>query len=115
MFYTYHGCHGNIFPPNNIEKNGFDFHFSPKFWKKYVAMANHDNMCKTFCEQKISGMFKKCYTLIIMVAMVIYFFSKIFVKYEHFSNQTHFFNIIFKSKNFLKYQEYYSSLPHNSN
>ena len=45
-----------------------------------------------------------------MVAMVTYFFPNFFVKYEHFSNRTHFFNIIFKSKNFKKYQEYYSSL-----
>jgi hypothetical protein len=38
-------------------------------------------------------MFKKCYTHIIMVAMVTYFFPIFFEKYEHFSNQTHFFII----------------------
>ena len=34
-------------------------------------------------------MFTKCYTHIIMVAMVTYFFPNFFVKYEHFSNRTH--------------------------
>ena len=42
-------------------------------------------------KKKISGIFKKCYTHIIMVAMVTYFFPNFFVKYEHFSNQAHFF------------------------
>jgi hypothetical protein len=37
---------------NNIKKNVLDlkiFHFSQKFWKKYVVMATMI-MCKTFCE-----------------------------------------------------------------
>ena len=47
-------------------------------------------------------MFTKCYTHIIMVAMVTYFFPNFFVKYEHFSNRTHFFLLLFLKQEFFK-------------
>ena len=43
-------------------------------------------------------MFKTCFTHIIIVAMATYFPPN-FVKNDNFSNQGHFFNIIFKVRN----------------
>jgi hypothetical protein len=37
-----------------------------------------------------------------MLAMVTYFFSKIFVKYDHFSNQAHFFILLFLAQELKK-------------
>jgi hypothetical protein len=54
---------------------------------KYVAMATTIKRIK----KNLSGMFTKCFTHMIMVAMATYFFPNFCVKNENFSNQAHFF------------------------
>jgi hypothetical protein len=101
MFYTYyHGCHGNIFVPNNLckkkNKNNlrkkkdlfeFFFIFHKNLGGKYVAMAT---TIKCVSKVLISGMFTKCFTHIIMVAMATYLFPIICVKRKIFKSNPFF-------------------------
>jgi hypothetical protein len=55
-------------------------------------------------------MFKKCYTLITMVAMVIYFFPKFLWNMNIFQIKPIFFFFFIFKASLKKYQEYYFSL-----
>ena len=88
MLYTYHGCHGNIFPQFFL-------------WKMKIFLINCPFFLLLFLKQELNKIIRnvhKIFTHIIMVAMATYFFQKFCEKFKFFKSSPFFLLLFLKQE-----------------